>query len=578
MKRFLAMILALVFCLGLAACADEPVEPPAPEEPSGDYEDILALLESADYEEAIHFIESLQGDASAEEAEETGSRLIELVPRMENGSWLFEMPLENPLSGPIMLESLAITDYTDGQESDSYRFFAEELDALSVVPMSLEAGEIAAWTDGHPIVSDKHQREYRYRFSTESGGEYFITFRFDMLACAGIPEEQQTQPSGHWSFPILLENTEAIPLTLVAMDITDLMDGTALGTSIFEGEEPLSQIGLGDLTLQPGATFTWQDGHPAVSDWNGREYRFHFAEQFGGPWVLTLTFRFEDLDVQVSAPVDYSADNGQDLKTLRHEASFEIEVSDGVYWVPAASLGASRYTNAEIFAMLTASPEEKQAAISTLYEALQLYQIGNFTPSDDNIRIFENGINWEHHKPGYHAVRTNTGCCATDTNWLRYILDGDYEEVGFLATSQPDGSGHVYNYILQDGWYYFADLTHYHASGSPIDSAVENGDLAAYRATDFVLGNIHKAQSFESYVNYVQTTFHEPPALMFRYTAENVLAVDSLHGDTVQIVYEEANGQQIEVIYDDPNDHVEMVRAESPAHIPDWSSNPSYIW
>ena len=75
MKRFLAMILALVFCLGLAACAEEPVEPPAPEEPSGDYEDILALLESADYEEAIQFIESLQGDASAEEAEETGSQL-----------------------------------------------------------------------------------------------------------------------------------------------------------------------------------------------------------------------------------------------------------------------------------------------------------------------------------------------------------------------------------------------------------------------------------------------------------------------------------------------------------------------
>ena len=575
MKRFLAMILALVFCLGLAACADEPVEPPAPEEPSEDYEDILALLESADYEEAIRFIEGLQGEDPAEEAPESGDRLIELVPRVENGSWLFEMPLENPLSGPITLESLAITDYTDGQESDSYRFFAEELDALSVVPMSLEAGEIAAWTDGHPIVSDKHQREYRYRFSTESGGEYFITFRYDMLACGGVPAEEQPAPTGDFFFPILLENTTGITLHLVAMDITELKGAEPLGTAIFEGEEPLSRIGLGGLALQPGDTFPWNDAHPATNEWDGREYRFHFAAEPGGStWVETMTFRFENLTAG-NVPADYSADNGKDLKTLRHEASFEVEVADGVFWVPAATLGTSRYTNAEIHAMLTATPEEKQASIATLYEALQLYQVGNFTPSDDNRRQFENGINWEHHKPGYHAVRTNTGCCATDTNWLRYILDGDYEEVGFLATSQPDGSGHVYNYILQDGWYYFVDLTHYHASGSPMDSAVENGDLAAYRATDFVLGNIHKAGTFEDYVNYVQATFHEPPAMMFRYTAENVLAVDS---NGTQIIYEEANGLQIEVIFDNPGDNMGLARAESPVQLPDWNTAPDHIW
>ena len=77
--------------------------------------------------------------------------------------------------------------------------------------------------------------------------------------------------------------------------------------------------------------------------------------------------------------------------------------------------------------------------------------MGNFFPADDNVRSGENGLNWEHHKPGYHAVRTNCGCCATDSNWLNYILAGDYDEIGFIATSQRDGSGHVYNYILQDG-------------------------------------------------------------------------------------------------------------------------------
>ena len=201
--------------------------------------------------------------------------------------------------------------------------------------------------------------------------------------------------------------------------------------------------------------------------------------------------------------------------------------------------------------------------------------MGNFTPSDDNVRIFENGIDWEHHKPGYHAVRTNTGCCATDSNWLRYILDGDYEEVGFIATSQHDGSGHVYNYILQDGWYYIIDLTHYHAGGSIMDTAPEDGKLTSYYATDYVLGNIHAVEDINDYVIYVQQTFSDPPGLMLQYTAENVLAVDSLRGDSgVQIVYEDAQGLPIRIIYDIPEDALTFARAESPTKLPDWNSLP----
>ncbi len=65
--------------------------------------------------------------------------------------------------------------------------------------------------------------------------------------------------------------------------------------------------------------------------------------------------------------------------------------------------------------MLDDSPEEKQAKIGTLYEALQLYQIGNFCSADDNVRIPENGIDWEYHTPGRSAVINNCGCCATDS-------------------------------------------------------------------------------------------------------------------------------------------------------------------
>ena len=252
-----------------------------------------------------------------------------------------------------------------------------------------------------------------------------------------------------------------------------------------------------------------------------------------------------------------------------------MNVASGVYWVPASSLGASSYTNAEIQAMLTATPEEKQAKIDTLYEALQLYQIGNFSASDDNIRISDNGINWEFHKPGYDAMRTNTGCCATDSNWLRYILDGDYEEVGYMATSQRDGSGHIYNYIKMDGWYYFIDLTHYRTDW--VATAVETGELQDYRSSDRVLGNIHKVRDVQDYVNYVQSAFTDPPGLMFFYTAENCLTLDSVRSARgVTITYETVSGIDVKVVFDDPNDTLYYQFIASPRVKADFSTAQSF--
>jgi long-subunit acyl-CoA synthetase (AMP-forming) len=54
-------------------------------------------------------------------------------------------------------------------------------------------------------------------------------------------------------------------------------------------------------------------------------------------------------------------------------------------------LGDSNFSNAEIFDLLPAPPEAKANEINTLYEALQLYQIGNFRAADDNIRVEEDG-------------------------------------------------------------------------------------------------------------------------------------------------------------------------------------------
>ncbi len=265
----------------------------------------------------------------------------------------------------------------------------------------------------------------------------------------------------------------------------------------------------------------------------------------------------------------YSSDNSFVYNTynLRHGSDFEVEVSDGVFWVPSAVLGKSKYNHDDLKNIVKNTPKEKQGKISNLYEAIQLFQVSNFKSADDNRRIREGDINWEHHKPGYHAVRTNEGCCATSSNWLNYILKDDYDEIGFLAFSQSNGGGHVLNYIRENGYYYLIDLTHYRVDNK--NTSPETGILSDYNNSDFVLGNIHRVKDIEKYVEYFIKNSNDPPKIFFAYTAENVLPIDSVNENgVIWITYPE--GHDIKIIYDDPNDNVSFSVAEPPKKTFDW--------
>lgn len=385
-------------------------------------------------------------------------------------------------------------------------------------------------------------------------------------------------------YPVNTTDSEA---TLMDIIIADYMDGEkARDDFILPAQNVLPPEAL---TVAPGCEVVFEDWHPALDAleiFDERHYIFVFVSPDGSEFRQEYVYLLDPIREEIIAQnqlqiqagsADYSQDGGKDLLTLRYDAQFSVEVYPGVHWVSARTLGDSRYTNAEISAKLPARPEEKQRDISTLYEALQLYQVGGFYASDDNIRLPENGVNWEHHKPGYDAVRTNTGCCATDSNWLRYILDGDYDEIGYIATSQRDGSGHIYNYILQDGQYYFIDLTHYRTDW--IATAVESGSMDDYNASDRVLGNIHRTESVDSFVGYVQNSFGDPPGMMFKYTAENCLAIDGLRGaDGVTIIYEDAPGVELEVIYDDPGDSMTHSVVPGPVSRPDFGACPDHAF
>ena len=110
-----------------------------------------------------------------------------------------------------------------------------------------------------------------------------------------------------------------------------------------------------------------------------------------------------------------------------------------------------------------------------------------------------------------------------------------------------------------------------------MSTAVETGNPDDYYSTDRILGNIHKVRGIQDYVNYVQEAFSDPPGLMFMYTAESCLAVDSVRsGSGVTITYETAPGVSVQIIFDDPSDSLTAAFVTPPQQRADWSALPDF--
>ncbi len=198
----------------------------------------------------------------------------------------------------------------------------------------------------------------------------------------------------------------------------------------------------------------------------------------------------------------------------------------------------------------------KKAVISNLYEAIQLYQIGDFASdtNDDkmNVKVYNpvSGYSWEKHCPGYYAV-LNRANCSTAANWLIYLLSVNYEDWGTLHYQRANGGGHVINYFISDGYYYFIDMTHYRNDFSlSARSADEDGKYSTYRKTDFISANIHKAESPEAYVKYSLDTFTEPPTFFYMISGHEVPDITSdKSGAKVHMILDSSVRKDMNVLY-----------------------------
>ena len=215
----------------------------------------------------------------------------------------------------------------------------------------------------------------------------------------------------------------------------------------------------------------------------------------------------------------------KDTINLRDDADFEIEVFRNVFWIPANILGKTRYTDEDIKSIVLLDPAEKKRKINNLYEAVQLFQASRFKGIIDNVRVLEEdtAILWVFHKTGFDSIRTNEGCCAADSNWLSYILNGVYDETGCFGFRQSDGNGHLTSYIKHDGWHYFLDMMmQRHDSAQNI--GIESGNIDDFYKNE-AFGYIYKAKSFKDYIDYCFSVYNNPPVLFYKTTNSECLGI-----------------------------------------------------
>ena len=519
----------------------------------------------------------------------TTSRTIQPSFSGDSAYWQFSIRLKNSSDKTVSLTKVTVQNLCGGREVGS--LFNVDMDELYKYFDHLTAApdETIVWSDGHPLTYLFNGRRYTLELTDSAGNTfvrtYFLTLGYEGCetpdaAPLGQTAAEQTvlrQPDDAWKYEVWFRNDTDKTQHLVRIEWQNRMGGNPAGAPYIIEGDTLKDRQI-PFYLAPGQIGNFADGHPWVDYMDSRVLTIVYADDDGTEYPVSFPLLLSSAqyhpELEKRYP-DYSADNGKDCGALRHDADFSMKVAEGVWWVPANTLGGSRYTNAQIQALLIDTPEQKQAKIGTLYEALQLYRIGGFYGSDDNAFLKENGILWEHHKPGYDAVRTNNGCCASCADWLSYILKDDYDEVGFISTMQAVGEGHVFNYIKQDGWYYFVDLTIWHADDSA--NADESGKWTDYEHSNSVHGNIHRASSLEAFAQYLVDADITAPDFVYTYCTENTSAISSEPTpEGKQCIF--PDDAVVNIVYINPNGTLTYTTAPAPVKTNDWSRNEDFAF
>ena len=129
----------------------------------------------------------------------------------------------------------------------------------------------------------------------------------------------------------------------------------------------------------------------------------------------------------------------------------------------STKLGGTTLTPEEAYALLDMEPEQVKERVKTAADVLMLMLAGRYGDTGGDRTKVINGQEWHYNINAFQVMETRTTNCGSAANLANYLLEGDYEEVGFILHAYYiDGpGGHVYNYFKYQGKYYIVDFSWY---------------------------------------------------------------------------------------------------------------------
>lgn len=126
-------------------------------------------------------------------------------------------------------------------------------------------------------------------------------------------------------------------------------------------------------------------------------------------------------------------------------------------------LGGVTLSIDEAKALVGETPEKVKDKVHTAGDLL-LYMLASKTTLENGDQ--SQGVDghvWHYNRTAKEVLALKKANCGSSANLANYLLEGDYEEIGFILHSYYPGSGggHVYNYIKYKGKYYVVDFSSY---------------------------------------------------------------------------------------------------------------------
>lgn len=147
-------------------------------------------------------------------------------------------------------------------------------------------------------------------------------------------------------------------------------------------------------------------------------------------------------------------------------------------------LGGVTLTVDEANALVDASPETVKAKVKTAGDLL-MYMLACRIELCTDFSVVVDGWSWHYNYNAKEVIEKKTANCGASANLANYLLEGDYEDIGFILQGYYPGmgGGHVYNYIKYGGKYYIVDFSSYLFSNYSVEN--EQKLLSLDRLSDY---------------------------------------------------------------------------------------------